>query len=440
MENDRKLTPLARAIYDYWCSTAVQTYLRHMAHPNFWTIMGHGRISYETDYSKMLRWLLDPRGNHGAGTLFASLMTQRLESCPESESPQREVLPHSTVPDSSYIGCETEAIGKNIDILYYNSQSDVAIAIEVKMGSKDHLAGSSAESQLDKYFQAVENHEQLIKNCDQRYYVYLTIDEEKPSVPAESLNHWKCMSYSTLADIARKWVNKVQDDGAVKIARDFIFDLERHVSLRGDSLRLAADKYLESDELKEQLCSLVEGFSDDSQNDSSGILLFDQVSKELEGYGIDRSQLKVLVSAAHESLVERKQDHAASEEAQNLIKMLCERLVGRVLEPNESAEVVPEFRIPGYFEQIRRTRHKGQGIETRVGEDRLFYISAGNKAGRVVFPNDPHGRTVEVFNRVRNESDNWSVSYWLEHFDSLMPLMRELLDLKHRDFLDGKLR
>lgn len=53
--------------------------------PSFWSILEYGKNSYETRYSRMLCWLLNPAGTHGLGGFalrwFAGFAERKLNTC-----------------------------------------------------------------------------------------------------------------------------------------------------------------------------------------------------------------------------------------------------------------------------------------------------------------------------------------------------------------------
>jgi hypothetical protein len=55
------LERLDRVMQEPWMKDLIGEAYR----PNFWSIIEYGRGSYETRYSRMLRWLMDPSENHG---------------------------------------------------------------------------------------------------------------------------------------------------------------------------------------------------------------------------------------------------------------------------------------------------------------------------------------------------------------------------------------
>ena len=51
---------LANKIYEFSCNEKVNEIIKYKNKANIWRIIEYGKKSYETRYSRMLRWLLDP--------------------------------------------------------------------------------------------------------------------------------------------------------------------------------------------------------------------------------------------------------------------------------------------------------------------------------------------------------------------------------------------
>lgn len=425
---------LVAELAQYAQQAPVKTYLRRLNHPNFWTIVGNGRKSYETYYSKTLAWMLDPTANHGAQSAFAQKLIERIT---EEEKQESHQSPPAIFNDLTvYRGADTEALGANIDVFYYDEMAKTAIVIEAKMGSLDHHAGSTDSSQLDKYYKAVENNPTVVEKCPNRFYIYLTVTGAKPTIKAESNNHWICMSYETIADIAKEFIFDLHDDGAVKIVRDFIFDLERHAELAGDRLLEAAIPFKEDPSLLAQIRLMASSFVESGTHTEEATHIFDAVSKDIALHGINRQTLKYIIEALNESLIEHKQDHTPSPLGQELIKRISKTFTGQELEPNTVAEVKDEYKIPGRIEVLRRTQGKGQGLNAGTKDGFVFYISAGNYSGEVCLPQDPSKIQKEVFAQSGLRRKDWKVTHWHENFDQLIKFIQESMQREYNHWLE----
>lgn len=426
---------LVAELAKYAQQTPVKTYLRRLNHPNFWTIVGNGRKSYETYYSKTLAWMLDPAANHGAQSAFAQKLIEKItEEEPQPSNKESESILFNDL--TVYRGADTEALGSNIDVFYYDEMAKTAIVIEAKMGSLDHNAGSTGASQLDKYYEAVENNPTVVEKCPNRFYIYLTVTGTAPTIEAKSNNHWIRMSYETIAEIAREFIFDLHDDGAVKIVRDFIFDLERHAELAGDRLLEAAIPFKEDPLLLDHIRLMATSFVESGPHTEEATHLFDAVSRDIALHGINRQTLKFIIEALNETLTEHKQDHTPSPLGQNLIKKISKTFTGQELEPNTVAEIKDEYKIPGRIEILRRTQGKGQGLNAGTKDGFVFYISAGNYSGEVCLPQDPSKIQKEVFAQSGLRRKEWKVTYWQNNFEQLIEYIQESMQREYNHWLE----
>lgn len=113
--------------------------------PNFWKITEKGG-SFETRFTQMLCWYLDPQSNHGLGIDAAQALLDVSTSAMDSE---RLILdPSSTkVLAEEYLAYEIEGKFGKLDALVIDENKKILIAIEVKMAAHDH------NSQLKKYYE-----------------------------------------------------------------------------------------------------------------------------------------------------------------------------------------------------------------------------------------------------------------------------------------------
>lgn len=426
---------LVEALVAYAELAPVKTYLRRLNHPNFWTIVGNGRKSYETYYSKTLAWLLDPTANHGAQSTFAQKLIEKIT---EEDTPNKNQAPTSVRYNdlTVYRGADTEALGANIDVFYYDEMAGTAIVIEAKMGSLDHKAGTTEFSQLDKYHQAVESNPLVLEKCPNRYYLYLTVTGAEPTISAHSKDQWITVSYETIAEVAREFLFDLNDDGAVKIVRDFIFDLERHTELAGDRLAEAALPFKEDSTMLEQIRLMASTFTESGTDSTQASRLFDSVSRDIALHGINRQTLKHMIEALNETLMERKQDHTPSPLGQELIEQISETFTGKRLKPREVAPVLETYKIPGFIENMRRTQGKGQGLNAGLKDNFIFYISAGNYQGDVCLPQDPSKVQKEVFAQSGLRRKEWTATYWQSNFEQLIGYIQQSMQREYNAWLE----
>lgn len=135
----------------------------------------------EIRHSNMLGWLLDPNENHGLGDAFLKGLLQRLV---ENDSDGRYDVFGVLLMDMYTFSVYRE--WKNIDILLISDKEQTLIAIENKVGSREH------SDQLNRYRKILEeeypNH--------QKIYVFLTPDGEDPS----DVENWDIFTYSDVVD------------------------------------------------------------------------------------------------------------------------------------------------------------------------------------------------------------------------------------------------
>lgn len=193
--------------------------------PNFWSIIEYGKNSYETRYSRMIRWLLDPMETHNQGNFFAN-----------------KLIELSTLDGKKKLSAggghaKCEALGSNIDIFFIDEQEKITITIELKMWSSDHA--NNGEHQLDKYYDAVDA---KYKPTDdyQNHYFYITINGDSPNVAMmEHREEWDNISYEQILSIIKLMKQKIMKDeskredlklSTLKIIGDFHEDMSRNVS------------------------------------------------------------------------------------------------------------------------------------------------------------------------------------------------------------------
>ncbi|MGL4662609.1 MAG: PD-(D/E)XK nuclease family protein, partial [Culicoidibacterales bacterium] len=159
--------------------------------PNFWSVIEYGKNSYETRYSRMIRWLLDATETHGQGNFFAN----ELIKLSHSKNKEIKNLP---VVKSGHAKCE--ALGSNIDIFFIDEQEKITITIELKMWSSDHA--NNGKHQLDKYYNTVITNYPPKKGY-QNYYFYITINGVAPNIVAmnRAKKEWTNISYNEISPI-----------------------------------------------------------------------------------------------------------------------------------------------------------------------------------------------------------------------------------------------
>ena len=81
---------LANKIYEFSCNEKVNEIIKYKNKANIWRIIEYGKKSYETRYSRMLRWLLDPNENHHFGNKFAKALIKKEINISQQSSVEKD--------------------------------------------------------------------------------------------------------------------------------------------------------------------------------------------------------------------------------------------------------------------------------------------------------------------------------------------------------------
>ncbi len=170
-----------------------------------------GIVNAEIRHSNFLAWLLDPNESHGQGPLFlkAVLMDLLRQSPPK-------LRPFSPVKlDGAELrGVDVRREWRNIDILIKCEDPAFVIAIENKVGSKEH------SKQLDRYRETVNREYGDI----QRQFVFLTRDDDEPTDPG-----WTVYTYEDIHRVLRR----VRNANVASIGDDVLAFLDHYIRLIG---------------------------------------------------------------------------------------------------------------------------------------------------------------------------------------------------------------
>lgn len=168
-------------------------------------------VDTEIRHSNFLAWLLDPAESHGQGPLFlkAVLMDLLRQSPPELRP-----LSPVQIDGAELRGVDIRREWRNIDILIACKEPDFVIAIENKVGSKEH------SKQLERYREIIDHEFGETK----RQYVYLTRDGDEPSD-----ENWTVYTYE---DIHRVLL-RVRTANANSIGDDVLAFLNHYIRLIG---------------------------------------------------------------------------------------------------------------------------------------------------------------------------------------------------------------
>ena len=180
---------------------------------NLFDVFGFARN--EIRHSFFLKWLLDPKENHGLGDSFIrALMSYLVSSEPDRYGDRAFDL---LMMDCADFSVQRET--KNIDLFLLSESKSVAITIENKIGSHEH-ASTGFDSQLDKYRTYVEDAFPSIKT---KIFVYLTPREESPS----DTENWQTLSYSTIVDI----IEELLDDNKERLSPDVRVLIQNYIAV-----------------------------------------------------------------------------------------------------------------------------------------------------------------------------------------------------------------
>lgn len=357
----------------------VKSHLLQFSRPNFWSIIEYGKQSYETRYSRMLRWLLDPHENHGLSNLFAQELLNEIGT-------SVHLLP------SKVSGCQAEK--KRIDIFYYNEKSGTTLTIELKVNSQDHNQGSSEDSQLDAYYKRVT--EDVIygngKNYPNHYFIYLTIDGEEPTTKPRTVEHWKNVSYEQLVAVINRVLIKVDNLDVMKIIADFKHDLEKYIAINALDMDTISEAF--SEEEQAYIRVLGSYLFAETTDTADGEELYRTLQQEVFSH-MDSTNLEKCLKLLYDKFKIGKQDHTPNQSVQMLMRKLFNHYAENQI--SEEAKPVPSEkrlsplqvnhreRLP--YQAIDITRGKGQGLrfyDADTKEESVYdaYIS-GDKSGKL---------------------------------------------------------
>lgn len=135
---------------------------------------------HEIRHSNMLAWLMDPHGNHGLNDSF--LKNWFSYSTPLKNLAQLDCTNFTVKTENSNVVNDKQG---RIDILLISENPKIVICIENKINSSEH------DSQLERYKSNISTRYPGYL----QYFVYLTLNKEKPSIP-----EWIAMSYDGVYD------------------------------------------------------------------------------------------------------------------------------------------------------------------------------------------------------------------------------------------------
>ncbi|WP_326503732.1 PD-(D/E)XK nuclease family protein [Rothia nasimurium] len=365
---------VVQKVLDFYKNKEIHRRIHADRVPNFWSIIEYGRKSYETRYSRMLRWLLDPTENHGLKDRFFKTLMKEIKG---------EGLP---LMDLKKTKTETEALA-NLDILFVSEDPKLTLTIEAKHYATEHSSGEY-DSQLEKYFDAI--HKQYPDY--QNHFIYLTIAGNPPektdrNKDKDYLQHYKTLSFEQLSELLIDLEQAAESLDTAKIIRDFRWDVKKSIENHDSNVREIVESY-GFKEVRGQLVafsSYLEGESDEFREDIERKLPQD----------IQKRYLVEAISLILDNI--SLQDHTPSPVAQKLAGMIFKKLTDAE-KTLELKELLGEEFDDFIYKKAQSTRHPGQGVRLKLADTDYFYsiyLSSGkakknqkNKERKTIFPND----------------------------------------------------
>lgn len=194
-----------------------------------------GFAKNEIRHSFVLRWLLDPKENHGLGDSVIKKLLRRLISLDPGryENNAFDLL----MMDCSDFTVQREI--QNIDLLLLSKNNGVAIVIENKIGSHEH-SSTGYDSQLDKYRDYIEHNIEMRT----KIYIYLTPQNESPS----DEDNWQTLSYTDIVEI----LEETYKEHSERLSPDIKTLINNYIEI----LRRDIVENIELDELCKKIYSL----------------------------------------------------------------------------------------------------------------------------------------------------------------------------------------
>ncbi|WP_431791448.1 PD-(D/E)XK nuclease family protein [Kocuria palustris] len=380
---------------------------RHDKSPNFWSILEYGKSSYEIRYLRMLRWLMDPKGDHGLG----AYISRELIRLVDSEAADR--LSGVYVPSKKDV-VRNEGINSSggIDVLLYEEAASLCVAVENKVYA-DESFPVNEQSQLHRYHDAVQGHH-TFSAAENKFFLFLTLDGHSLKTsggwgkgdqfdPPAYYEDWKPISYSELNGILEAAIEKLLEEPLVdefgmltnsghvyKIIDDFIVDNKSKVDL----LTRHREEIEGFRTHEEELASIVQALDDEERGESAangdleseGLNILDEIGEDLnlETRLVERALVDI-----YEALASSTADHTPNGGVKRIIEKVSEAFVGHVLHPKESCALPEGKREATGFSHMRRSQGKGQGLYWYASDDvrskEHLYISGASNGN---LPND----------------------------------------------------
>lgn len=193
-----------------------------------------GVSSSEETHSKILTWLLDPRGNHSTGSYFLTAFLLATGAVTEDQT--RGIDWSNTLVQREWRNVVDGTIGF-LDILILNAEAHFACAIENKVFSSEHT------EQLTRYRKAME---QRYGGFDRRHLFlsrHGTLPERK-----EEREFWAPVDYKTVQKLVENTLERGGDPGnetVIAFLRQYVTTLRRRIVPDTEMRRMATKIYLQ---------------------------------------------------------------------------------------------------------------------------------------------------------------------------------------------------
>jgi len=349
--------------------------------PNNWRIVEYGNDSYEIRYSKYLRWLLDPGETHNIGDFFVSELWAALEKKAGIQSSDKKTQWSDKTESDCEVFYEEPPDEKEkkprrrfIDVLVYDKSFNRYLCIELKVTSDIHT------NQLESYSEFLKTEDPYAKASG--LLAFITPDGYKPDRGCWDSN-WVCFSYYELYEILSFVADKIDKEN-----KDFRPDRKKLVLDFRDDLFYVYGKFC-CPKLAKDICRVL---TDEQQvrDEVSGLNLINGDTERLIKYIEDNRQGNdTTPSIVGQKLIRKIFNDLAADKSIDLEDP--DSFINHSEAERTSDKVRQDVFKNGTLVKVRITNKNrgkaGQGLNLFF-ENCEVYLSVGNAAGLVLFPND----------------------------------------------------
>lgn len=226
MTTTARTAELATALLDRLDDPAVEAEV--LPGPNFWDVIHYGESSYENRYNRMVRWLLDPGGNHGLGSAVVRALAAQVGGFSAGAERVNRTVGSRRVRTRVETPVPDDGAGRSgrIDVTVEDREQSLYLAVESKLRSEQHSA------QLARYRRHVESVSAPTADGWATAFVFLTEDEDAEPDDAA----WQQVSYTRFAELVRELLEgRGAPHPSDKIVTDFLDDIARRARTAQDS-------------------------------------------------------------------------------------------------------------------------------------------------------------------------------------------------------------